>query len=304
MRKQRSVLTTREWELFCVKCMPSQRANFSSENETEMFFFKCERKCYSAWCPQSAGCPSPTGPAHPLGGPAGEEDVPSSPPGVWGSQALVHHWLLFTQAMLCWPLPVSVLVSQPPGSRRHHLCHPCSSYASLLTLIFLDRKMETNGANPCVRSGVRSAAEPMGRLLPVSAHVHAGPGPGRSFSFRRCLKTWLAWMKGFSGCWPAEGLLGHRCRAQRASCCISQCPRNPGPWAGGRRAAQLRSLKPAPTPHTARQPGCSWGCSVCNKLEAPNYTWTNPSLLGHTYTPSRPNRAQTRVESVLASNRF
>ena len=50
--------------------------------------------------------PFPMGPTHTRSGPAQEDDVPSSPSGVWGSQVLVYHWLLFTQAMLCWPPPV------------------------------------------------------------------------------------------------------------------------------------------------------------------------------------------------------
>ena len=51
-------------------------------------------------------------------------------------------------------------------------------------------------------------------------------------------------------------------------------------------------------------PGCSWGCSVCKKLEASDYTGTKPALLGHIYTPSRPNWALFRVESVSTSTNF
>lgn len=132
--------------------------------EMKMVFLKYERKHFSAWCPQSAGCPSPRELLTPLVAPA--------MPGLSPSQGV-------------WNLP---------------------------------------GLN------------------------------GRIFHL--------------AGCWPAEGLLGHRCWAR---------------WAH-------------PPPHTLCQPSscCLWGCSVCKKEELPNYTWTNPSLSGHIYTPSKPNWTQSR----------
>lgn len=39
--------------------MPSQWSNISSYNETEVILLKYEWEDYSAWCPESAGCPPP-----------------------------------------------------------------------------------------------------------------------------------------------------------------------------------------------------------------------------------------------------
>lgn len=192
------------------------------------------------------GALSPMCPTHTFGGPAQEEDFPSFPSGVWDSQASVHHCLLFTHAAL---LDTSLLSAGYPAPGQLHLSPMFFIDQSLMTLVFLDCKMERNDVKLlCEKWGHRAHREASaGSSILLSMSFHASLGPGRVFSFRRCLKTWLAWIKGFSISLTAGLQKMSLATTAEPSCCSHT---SPGPWVGDWHVARLRSLTPAPMPYT------------------------------------------------------
>lgn len=208
---------------------------------TVMVFLIHERMCCSAWCPRSAGSPSPQ---VPLSGPTQEEDVLSFPFGVWGfctSLTTVHqrNFLLATTHL-------SAGYPAPRLPQKWHVTHIL--HKSVTDFLGPWNREEQCKAHAC---SCRSHGD-------APACEHTPPFCARSwqrFLLQEAFENLAGWNERLfcsSGCWPsAEGHTGHGWE------CVSQCPAHPGDGQGGwiLGAAQLQvrilSLQPR---HALHQP--------------------------------------------------